>query len=191
VTTYVAFLRGINLGPRNKIAMPALRELATALGYSNVATYINSGNLILHSRKQAATIEREIAAAISDTFGLAIDVAVRTLPQLEAVLANNPYPEGNPSQVTVAFLMEPAGATGQEKVASLATANEPHCFAGRDVYVHYADGIGNSVLAEKFSATVGVSATVRNIRTVGKVVELAVRLTAAPGSPSEPAGGES
>ena len=62
--TYVAFLRGINLGPTNKIAMPALRELATELGYTDVATYINSGNLIFDSTKKAATLEREIAAAI-------------------------------------------------------------------------------------------------------------------------------
>ena len=63
---YVAFLRGINLGPTNKIAMPALREMATGLGYTDVATYINSGNLIFDSTKRAATLEREIAAAIQE-----------------------------------------------------------------------------------------------------------------------------
>src|SRR6185503_17813471 len=107
VATYVAFLRGVNLGPSNKISMPALRAMAEGLGYTDVATYINSGNLIISSSKNAATIEREIAAAIRDTLGRPIDVAVRTPAQLKKILAGNPYPDGNPSQVTVAFLTKP------------------------------------------------------------------------------------
>jgi uncharacterized protein (DUF1697 family) len=172
VGTYVAFLRGINLGPTNKIAMPALRELATGLGYTDVATYINSGNLIFDSPKRAATLEREIAASVKQTFGLRIDVAVRTPAQLKKLLAENPYPNGNPSQVTIAFLTQPAPATGKEKVAAIATEAEPFTFAGHDVYVHYANGLGNSKLAEKFSAVIGVSSTVRNINTVTRIVAL-------------------
>ena len=169
---YVAFLRGINLGPTNKIAMPALREMATGLGYTDVATYINSGNLIFDSTKRAATLEREIAAAIKETFGPRIDVAVRTPAQLKKLLADNPYPDGNPSQVTIAFLTKAAPAAGKEKVAAIATEAEPFTFAGQDVYVHYSNGLGNSKLAEKFSAIIGVSSTVRNINTVTKIVAL-------------------
>ncbi len=168
--TYVAFLRGINLGPTNKIAMPALRELATELGYTDVATYINSGNLIFDSTKKAATLEREIAAAITKRFGLRIDVTVRTPAQLKRILAENPYPDGSPSQVTVAFLTKAAPATAQEKVAAMATEAEPFTFAGQDVYVNYSNGLGTSKLAEKFSAVIGVSSTVRNINTVTKIV---------------------
>ena len=58
VATYVAFLRGVNLGPNNKIPMPALRAMAEDLGYTDVATYINSGNLIISSTKKAATVDR-------------------------------------------------------------------------------------------------------------------------------------
>src|SRR4051794_20336345 len=76
VATYAAFLRGVNLGPNNKIPMPALRAMAEDLGYTGVATYINSGNLIITSAKKAATLEREISSAIKDTFGRPIDVAV-------------------------------------------------------------------------------------------------------------------
>ncbi|HEY5842709.1 MAG TPA: DUF1697 domain-containing protein [Mycobacterium sp.] len=172
MASYVAFLRGINLGPRNKIAMPALRELATGLGYTEVATHINSGNLILDSTKKAATLEREITAAIAETFGFKIDVAVRTPAQLKKILDDNPYPDGNPSQVTVAFLTKPAPASAQEKVAAIATEAEPFTFAGQDVYVHYSNGLGTSKLAERFSAIIGVSSTVRNINTVTKIVAL-------------------
>ena len=58
---YVAFLRGINLGPTNKISMPELRAMATDIGYTDVATYINSGNLIFSSPKKAASLEKELA----------------------------------------------------------------------------------------------------------------------------------
>ena len=170
--TYVAFLRGINLGPTNKISMPALRELAADLGYTEVRTYINSGNLIFSSTKTSATLEREISAAIKSTIGHSIDVAVRTPAQLKKVVANNPYPEGNPSQVTVAFLTKASGPDAEQKVAAIAKDYEPFTFAGKEVYVHYSHGLGTSKLAERFSAIIGVSATVRNIRTVEKIIAL-------------------
>src|SRR5829696_5923039 len=132
VTTYVVFLRGINLGSTNKIAMPELRTMAEVLGYSDVATYINSGNLIVRTTKQAAAVERELAKAI--------DVTVRTDAQMGKVLANNPYPDGNPSQVTVAFLMKAPDARAKERVTSMAAEHEPLTFAGREVYVNYSHG---------------------------------------------------
>jgi uncharacterized protein (DUF1697 family) len=172
VTTYVAFLRGINLGSTNKISMPELRALAEGLGYAEVRTYINSGNLIFTATKRPATLEREISSAIAERIGPKIDVTVRTLAQLEQIVADNPYPDGNPSQVTVAFLTKPPPADAQVKVAAVAAEHEPFTIAGTQVYVHYSHGIGTSRLAEKFSAIIGVSATVRNIRTVTKIIEM-------------------
>jgi uncharacterized protein (DUF1697 family) len=173
VARYVAFLRGINLGSTNKISMPELREMASELGYSNVATYINSGNLIFGSTKKVATLEREIAEAITKRFGTKTDVAVRTPAQLRKVLADNPFPDGAPTYVTVAFLTKAAPADAKRKVAEVATEKEPYVFAGQEVYVHYTQGQGRSKLSAKFSDILGVSATVRNLRTVTKVLELA------------------
>jgi uncharacterized protein (DUF1697 family) len=175
VARYVAFLRGINLGPTNKISMPELRQMAEELGYTDVATYINSGNLLFVSTKKAAALEQEISAAISKRFGTSIDVAVRTPAQLRKILADNPYPDGSPSQVTVAFLTKAAPAGAKEKVAAMATEAEPFTFAGSEVYVHYSNGMGRSKLAEKFSSVIGVSSTVRNINTVTKVLALCER----------------
>ena len=172
MATYVAFLRGVNLGPNNKIAMPALRAMAEDLGYTDVATYINSGNLIITSPKKTATLEREISKAIKDTFGRPIDVAVRTPEQLKKILVENPYPDGNPSQVTVAFLTKAPAADAKQKVAAVAKDYEPFTFAGQEVYVNYSQGIGRSKLAEKFSTIIGVSSTVRNVRTIEKIVEI-------------------
>jgi uncharacterized protein (DUF1697 family) len=173
VGIYVAFLRGINLGPTNKISMPELRAMAEDLGYTDVATYINSGNLIFTSSKKAAALEREISVGIAKRFGTKTDVAVRTPAQLRKILDANPYPDGSPSQVTVAFLTKPAPAGAKEKVAAIATEAEPFSFAGSEVYVHYANGMGRSKLAEKFSSIIGVSSTVRNVNTVTKVLDLA------------------
>ena len=153
--------------------MPQLRGLAEELGYAEVRTYINSGNLIFTSGKRPATLEQEISAAIQSSIGRAVDVVVRTPAQLKKVLAANPYPDGNPSQVTVAFLTQAAPTGAEDKVAAVAKDDEPFTFAGQEVYVHYSRGIGNSKLAERFSAIIGVSSTVRNIRTVQKVLELA------------------
>ena len=172
MATYVAFLRGVNLGPTNKISMPALRAMAEDLGYADVATYINSGNLILSSPKKADTVEREISKTIEDTFGRPIDVTVRTPAQLKKILAENPYPDGNPSQVTVAFLARAPAKDAKDKVATVAKDYEPFTIAGQQVYVNYSQGIGRSKLAEKFSDIIGVSSTVRNIRTVDKVLAL-------------------
>jgi uncharacterized protein (DUF1697 family) len=172
MATYVAFLRGINLGPNNKISMAELRAMAEDLGFTHIATYINSGNLILSSTKKAATVEREISKGIKDTFGRQIDVTVRTPAQLRKILADNPYPDGNPSQVAVALLMNAPARDAKDRVAAIAADYEPFTFAGRQVYVNYSRGLGRSKLAEKFSGIVGVSSTVRNIRTIEKVVEL-------------------
>ena len=176
VARYVAFLRGINLGPTNKISMPELRKMAEELGYTDVATYINSGNLIFSSTKKAAALEREISSAITKRFGAGIDVAVRTPAQLKKIVADNPYPDGSPSQVAVAFLTKAAPADAKKKVAAIATDAEPFTFAGSEVYVHYSNGMGRSKLAEKFSAIIGVSSTVRNVNTVTKVLALCERV---------------
>jgi uncharacterized protein (DUF1697 family) len=169
---YVAFLRGINLGSTNKVSMAALRALVESLGYTDVVTYINSGNLILSTTDSAATVQRRVAEAIKGQLGLEVDMAVRTPDRLARIVADNPYPDGDQSLVTVAFLVNPAGPEAKAKVAAVAADHEPVSFAGQEVYVHYTRGQGRSKLAARFSDIIGVSATVRNMRTVTKVLDL-------------------
>ena len=170
---YVAFLRGINLGSTNKISMPRLREITEGLGYTDVVTYINSGNLILTGTDPAATIEQRLAKAIADELGLKIDVAVRTPARLATIVAENPFSDGDPTYVTVAFLTKAAPAEAKRKLAEVATEKEPYVFSGQEVYVHYTEGQGRSKLSGRFADIIGVSATVRNLRTVTKVLDLA------------------
>ncbi|MDQ1482008.1 MAG: hypothetical protein QOF35_84 [Actinomycetota bacterium] len=172
MTRYVAFLRGINLGASNKIAMPKLRAMAERLGYADVRIYINSGNLLFTSSRTDLALTQDIHSAIKSEFGYTIDVAVRTEDQLRRILKENPYPDGDPSQVTVAFLTEKPPATAKDKVAAIATDQEPFTIAGTEVWVNYTQGLARSKLAAQFSKIIGVSATVRNVRTVGKIVAM-------------------
>lgn len=175
VTRYVALLRGINVGTAKRVAMPALRAMATDLGYAEVASHINSGNLLLSSDEDADTVRGRLEDGIEATFGLHADVVVRTAAQLAEIVAANPFPDGDPSQVTVAFLAGPPKADAEERVAALAAPDEPYHFAGLEVWVLYGRGQAASKLAPKFSTLLGVSATVRNQRTVAKLVDLTSR----------------
>lgn len=172
MTGYAAFLRGINVGKGNRVAMPRLRTMVEDLGYGEVATYINSGNLLFSATADQAEIRSALSGAITDTFGISIDVAVRSEDQLRDILAGNPYPDGDPSQVTVALLTGPPASTAAAKVAAIATEHEAYTFAGDEIWVNYSQGLARSKLAVQFSKIIGVSATVRNVRTLAHVVDL-------------------
>ncbi len=117
---YVAFLRGINLGSTKKVSMPRLRELAEGLGYTDVVTYINSGNLVLTATDAATRIEQRLTGALADELGLKVDVAVRTTARLATIVAENPFPDEDPTYVTVAFLTKAAPADAKRTVAEMA-----------------------------------------------------------------------
>ena len=168
--TYVAFLRGINLGPTRKVDMAGLKAVTEGLGYTDVWTYLNTGNVGLSTDQDPTTVEQELAAALQQAYGARIDVTVRSADELRAVLAANPYPDESSSKVTVAFLCGAARPDAQERVAATATPAEPFTFSGREVWVCYGDGQARSKLAAGFSRVVGVSATVRTVGTVSKIV---------------------
>ncbi len=181
MTVYAAFLRGINLGASNKIAMPRLREIAEALGWGDVASYINSGNLVFSSPKKPPTLERELSAALAAEMGKPVEVTVRSRAQLATVVARNPYPEGHPSKVNVAFLMKPLPVGAKDRLQAMATDREPYEVSDSEIYVHYQDGLGRSELAAKFASVITVSATTRTMGTVTKVLALCDRTAQAAG----------
>ena len=175
MTRYVALLRGINVGTAKRVAMPALRQLATELGYADVATHINSGNLLLTSDEDPGTVRDRVERGVEATFGLHADVVVRTREQLAAVLAANPFPDGDPGRVAVAFLAGPPAADVESRLAALAAPDEPFRVSGQEVWVLYGHGQAASRLAVKFPTLLGVSATVRNLRTTTRLLDLASR----------------
>ncbi len=90
--SYIALLRGINVSGKKKLLMKDLKMLFEQLGYKEVVTYIQSGNIVFKNRKTAAYhLEKEIHSAIADRFGYDVSVLVKTSKQIESILHSNPY----------------------------------------------------------------------------------------------------
>jgi uncharacterized protein (DUF1697 family) len=174
--TYVALLRGVNLGARNKVSMPDLRQLFHALEAEDVLTYVQSGNVVFKSPAEAAELVSAIEDRINRDLGLEVIVLLRTSGELEQVLARNPFAKSGrePTQLHVTFLAE---TPSPERVRALdPSRSEPdeHHVAGREVYLHTPNGYGRSKLSNAyFEKQLGVSATTRNWKTVRALAELA------------------
>ena len=172
---WIVLLRGINVGGNNILPMKDLRALLADLGYEKVKTYIQSGNIILSSKERSALkIASDISAAIDEKFGFTPRAFALTREQLENVLESNPYKDfSNEKDVHFFFLSEPAKGTSVDLFDDIRKENED-CTLTREVfYLHAPDGIGRSKIAEKAERLLGVPVTVRNLRSVLKVSELA------------------
>ncbi|MDQ1396117.1 MAG: hypothetical protein QOG64_1376, partial [Acidimicrobiaceae bacterium] len=121
--TRVALLRGINVGRNKRVAMADLRTLLGSMGYEDVKTHGQSGNALLatSSRSASATIERDIGARIEQDLGLDVQVMVRTVDELEAVMAANPFPGQGVAakELHVAFLARALPGPKREEVEGL------------------------------------------------------------------------
>jgi uncharacterized protein (DUF1697 family) len=173
--THIALLRGINLGPARRVSMPELRELLTGLGYEDVRTLLQSGNVVLRSRKAPDTLARALTREISEGLGVETQVVVRTRDELAEVIEQNPLADvaEDPKRHTVYFL---SGEPDAEAVRALAEADHsPEAFAarGRELYTWHPDGIRRSRLARLVGdARLGVTATARNWATVTKLAAM-------------------
>ncbi len=175
VTTYIALLRGINLAGRRKVAMPALREALADAGFDEVATYIQSGNLVFDSGKSATGLRIEMEKLIEDRFGFAVPVLLRSAKQLDAVIASNPFPEpSDPRLLHVVFLEKAANPNAVKKLADSATGSDEVKSVGKELYLNTPDGFGRSPLAAAMAKDPsGLTGTARNWRTVLKLAEMA------------------
>jgi uncharacterized protein (DUF1697 family) len=173
---YVALLRGINLGARNKIAMADLRELFEALGAEDVTTYVQSGNVLFRSRIARDELVRKIEQRISSELGLEIKVLLRTSPELAKLVAGNPFAksEGDPLKLHVTFLADTPAAARVRVLDPQAFEPDEFRVTGRHVYLHTPNGYGRSKLSNAyFEKQLGVAATTRNWKTVTTLAELA------------------
>jgi uncharacterized protein (DUF1697 family) len=178
-------LRGINVGGRNKVAMGDLRTVVTSLGYTDVATYIQSGNVVFTAGGTDSVL---LAAAIEDAIGQALDVRPRVVvvsrEELAQVIRNNPYSaETNPKSVHVVFLGEDPAAemvkvvADAERQAALKGSRDTAQFAGRALFLHTPDGFGRSELAPLLARAGGPTSarkagTARNWATVTKLLAM-------------------
>jgi uncharacterized protein (DUF1697 family) len=173
---YVAFLRGINVGGKNKIKMETLRETFSAHGFAGVKTYINSGNVIFESdEKNEKKLAAEIEKAIEKDFSLVIKVMTRTFAEIEKIVKNNPF-EGqfeNEKDVHVLFLDEPLPEEKRDLLLANNNENERFAVSGREIFCHLKSGFPDSLLGKDYiGKKLKTPATARNWRTVNKILEL-------------------
>jgi uncharacterized protein (DUF1697 family) len=170
---YVGLLRGINVGGKAKVAMPALRDVCASVGCEDVVTYIQSGNVVLTSKLSADKLRAALEEAIAAEFGFSPAVMIRTAKEMAAVLDRNPYSGADEKTIHVGFLHAAPDAATMKCLAAIDCAPEEVTAVGRDLYLHLPNGMGRAALPVQLERCLRPNPmTVRNWRTVTKLVEL-------------------
>ncbi len=165
-------LRGINVGGK-KILMTDLRDLFTGLGYENVATYIQSGNVVFSAATPEAETRARLEGAIAGTLGLDVAVLVRTVEEMRAIAGSNPFLAAgdDPASLHVTFLAESPHVSSVDAPPG---GHDEFRIAGREVYLACPDGYGRTKLNNSFwERRLKMPATTRNWRTVMTLLEMA------------------
>lgn len=176
MTKYIALLRGINVGGKNKLPMKALTTTLTEAGYSDVKTYIQSGNVVFHHNgEDTRSLATDIASLIHNEHGFEPAVLVLTVTAFENAMKANPFrdAEEEPATLHLSFLDHRPVAPDLDKLNSLKAATERFELQDQVFYLHAPDGIGRSKLAAQVEKALGVPATARNWRSVQKILEMA------------------
>lgn len=172
-------VRGINVGGNRKLPMTDLRTIAAKAGGTEVATYIQSGNVVLgHPARSAVALRDDLERRLHAATGWDLAVVVRTADELAAVVADNPFPESDPAALHVAFLRDPPPVGWFNGFDVEAHAPESVAVVGDHAYLHLPDGMGRATLPVALGrlrppdgGPVPVTTT-RNWRTVAKLVTL-------------------
>jgi uncharacterized protein (DUF1697 family) len=177
MNTYVALLRGINVGGRNALPMSELKQSLESVGCKEIQTHIQSGNVVLRSSTKPAMLARDIASAIKTHHGFEPHVLVMDKVDFEEAVRNNPFPEAEsePKSVHLGFLDAVPSVPDLEGLDGIRAASERFKLKGRVFYLHAPDGIGRSKLAANSEKLLGVPMTDRNWRTVSKLMEMLER----------------
>jgi uncharacterized protein (DUF1697 family) len=176
VPARIVFLRGINLGARNRIAMPELRDALGDAGFDDVRTYLQSGNVVLSSSASPARVARRCEEAIAERFGLEVAAVGRTGEELAQVARRNPLGTvaKDPKRYQVSFLDSEPGDEIVGRLEAAAAASERFEVVGREIYAWHPAGVARSKLwALLAGKALGIKATSRNWTTVTNVLVLA------------------
>jgi len=173
---YVALLRGINVGGNRMIKMADLRKVFTAADADDVATYIQSGNVVFtHAARSEPTLVAELERRIEKAAGFPVPVVLRTAGQLARVIEDSPFPDADADHLHVAFLAARPRASAPT-IDARAFAPERCVAVGRELFLYLPHGMGRSKLAAAVLAkpnAIGAGGTARNWRTVLTLNELA------------------
>ena len=172
----IVLLRGVNLVKRNRVSMPILREALAEAGFEDVATYLQSGNVVLTTTRTPAAVATAVAATIDERFGLDIGVAVRTRAEFSRIVRLDPLGSvaDDPKRYQVTFLDGKPDPAALETLETAASGGERVVAVGREIYTWHPSGLGRSKLARLLSGkALGATATSRNWSTVTALLALA------------------
>lgn len=168
LSTFIALLRAVNVGGTGLLPMKELSGMCIELGFGNVRTYIQSGNVVFETRFSEKSVRSKLEEVLTKRLGKKADVLVRTPTELRSVLEANPFPDAHPSRVSVVFLSNPVPKNLLDTL--VAPGGEQVRLGQREVYIHYPEGMGRSKLKLRFPGDAG---TARNINTVAKLIAMA------------------
>ena len=167
--TFIALLRAVNVGGTGKLPMTDLTRLCSKAGFTDVQTYIASGNIVFDSNKSAHEVKAALEASLKRYAGKPVGVAVRTGPEMAAVLEANPFREAPPNRAVAIFLDAAPPKDALDKISG--QQDEKVALGRREIYVWYGDGMARS----KLRIPAAAQGTARNMNTVAKLAAMARR----------------
>lgn len=181
MSVVIAMLRGVNVGPNNRIKMEALRALCGTLKLRDAQTYVQSGNVIFRCEERDTTkLAKRIEDAIEKKFGFRCDVICRTTAEVRKVVAKNPFAKRrdiHPGKLLVTFLSDDPGEGARASIRALKIEPEELWIEGRECFVYFPDGMGRSKFNwPKIGKMLKVTGTGRNWNSVTQMLELAEKM---------------
>ena len=167
MAVFVALLRAINVGGSGKLLMSELKALCEEAAFTEVKTYIQSGNVLFETRLSAAKARATLEKALSKKLGAPARAMLRSADQLEALLDQNPFKKQPPNRVLIVFMDEAPAAKAVSAVVS--PDGEQLHLAGTELFIYYPNGSGRSKLKLPFIK----AGTARNVNTVTKLAAMA------------------
>ena len=179
--TYIALFRGINVGGRNVLPMKELVASLEGLGFQDVRTYIQSGNVVFRSNNEkVSALCKKMGAAVKKSQGFEPRVMILGLDELERAVTSNPFPdaESDPKTLHLGFLAGVPKKPNLKALERIRGEGERFALKNRVFYLHAPNGVGRSKLAANAERLLGLSMTDRNWRTVSKILSMATNDTA-------------
>ena len=179
VPTFIAMLRGINVSGHKIVKMERLRATFEGLGFGNVQSYVQSGNVVFEAKAAAPTgIAETIVRRIERDFGFSVPVTVVTAQEMGRIFRENPFLKeagADLSKLHVTFLADTPAAAGLTRMGALPAGPDRFHWRSRCVYLHCPQGYGNTKLSNNaIEQALAVSATTRNWKTVTTLHQMAV-----------------
>jgi uncharacterized protein (DUF1697 family) len=180
MNTYISILRGINVSGSKMIMMETLRNIYENLGFINVQTYIQSGNIVFRYKKiSLSNLQKKIADAIFETTGFEVPVLVKELDELRTIFNNNPFLKKRKEDINflhVTFLSDFPSKEGMDRIKEAYLPDE-FIYSEKNIYLFCPNGYGNTKLNNNFFENkLKLSATTRNWKTVTALIGIAENL---------------